>query len=233
MISDDPSMRDRTRKQRALSAKRAWWSDSQKLECVQTWMMTGNVAMTARVLKIPEPTVRLWSNSTWWQEVVEDLKTQDRLTMSNRLKKLVDKSLEVVEDRLERGDFVYDQKSGEMRRKPVAMRDAHKVVMDLDNKREALLREQQPVMSVEAVDDKLNKLAEKFAAMIRRNGDVQGRKAAQEEPVDVPFRELEERNENVEARYVENPDGDSGEIQADDEYESTEDVGGEEQPGVA
>src|SRR4030095_528452 len=136
MISDDENMRERSRKTRALAAKGAWWSDVQKLDCVKTWMMTGNIAMSARILKIPEPTVRLWSRSTWWQECVEDLKSQDRLTMSHRLQKLVDKSLDVVADRLDNGDFVYDQKTGEMRRKPVAMRDAPKVAMDLENKRD-------------------------------------------------------------------------------------------------
>jgi hypothetical protein len=179
MISDNKDMVDVRLSRRAVSAEGKWWSDSQKLECVKTFLMTGNQAMTARILKIPEETVRRWVKTTWWQEIVADLRVQDELLLSTRLKKIVEKSMDVIEDRLEHGDFVYDQKSGAMRRKPVAMRDAHKVALDLDNKRDLVLTRAAPVASNEQIDDKLNKLAQKFADI------VNGRKPQNEEVTDV------------------------------------------------
>lgn len=155
------------------------WGESQKLEACKTYLMTGNLAMTARMLKVPEVTMRYWAKSPWWKELIDDLRSQDELVLSARLKKIVEKTFDVVEDRLEHGDYVYDQKTGEMRRKPVAMKDAHKVGLDLDTRRDLLLGRHTPTASEEAIDDKLNKLAAKFAAI------VQGRKPIDEEVVDV------------------------------------------------
>lgn len=139
------------------------WSDKQKLEAVQTLLMLGNVALASRVLKIPEPTLRTWRKTTWWKELEGELRIQDEMQLSARLKKIVESSLGTVEDRLEHGDYVYDQKTGQMRRKPVSMRDAHKVSMDLIDKRTLLLNQNKPDASEEQMNDKLLKMMKQFA----------------------------------------------------------------------
>lgn len=165
-ISDNPDRREqKSTRARAVSAEGKWWSDSQKLETVKTWLLTGNLRLTANIVKVPEDTVRRWAKSTWWAQIVDDLHQEDQLLLSARLKKIVDRSFDVIEDRLEKGDFVYDQKTGQMRRKQVNMRDAHKVAIDLVEKREKLLAGHGPQASEEQVADKLIKLAEKFAEL--------------------------------------------------------------------
>lgn len=207
MLSD--KLKDRQLARRPMTAEGRWWSDGQKLEAVKTYLMTGNIAMTARILKIPEDTLRRWVKSTWWTEIVDDLRTQDELQLSTRFKKIVEKTLEVVEDRLENGDFVYDQKTGAMRRKPVAMRDAHKVGLDLDAKRDLILGRQAPQASNEQIDAKLSKLAQSFADI------VNGRKALDPaNVVDVETKEVEdavhdERETRLQEGVCEVP-GDSG-----------------------
>lgn len=167
-ISDSPNQRE-LRSPRARSTKDEasgkWWSDSQKLEAVKTHLMLGHLGMTAAMLKIPEETVRRWSKTAWWHSIADDLRQQDELMLSSRLKRIVEKSLDVVEDRLDNGDFVYDQKTGQMRRKQVNMRDAHKVALDMSQKREAILNNNAPRASEEQVADKLIKLAERFAEL--------------------------------------------------------------------
>lgn len=142
---------------------RSWWSDTQKLEAVQTYLMLGNVCMTGRVLKIPEETVRRWRKTTWWKEIEGELRIQDEMQLSARLKRVMEKSLDAVDERLEKGDYVYNQKTGEMRRKPVSMRDAHKVSMDLIDKRNLLLNRNKPDASEEQMNDKLLKMMKQFA----------------------------------------------------------------------
>lgn len=167
-ISDSPNQRE-LRSPRARSTKDEasgkWWSDSQKLEAVKTHLMLGHLGMTAAMLKIPEETVRRWSKTAWWHQIADDLRQQDELMLSSRLKRIVEKSLDVVEDRLDNGDFVYDQKTGQMRRKLVNMRDAHKVALDMAQKRENILNNNAPRASEEQVADKLIKLAERFAEL--------------------------------------------------------------------
>lgn len=148
--------------------EKTWWSDSQKLEAAKTYLAVGNVAVTARMLKIPDDTMRRWRKTQWWADLVGELKLQDDMMLSARLKKIIEKSFEAVEDRLENGDWVYDQKTGSLRRKHVSMRDAHKVAIDLVDKREILLGRQTPTISEQQVEDKLATLADKFASMVNK-----------------------------------------------------------------
>lgn len=139
------------------------FSDSQKIEAVTTYLALGNLVTTSAVLKIKECTLRLWKSKDWWKEIEQELRLQDDLILSNRLQRLINKSFDNVADRLEHGDFIYDQKTGQLVRKPVAMKDAHKVGVDLIDKREFLINKLPTSVGAEAIEDKLLKLAEKFA----------------------------------------------------------------------
>lgn len=166
MLSDNDKMVGKkgvTR--RAVTRRKGWWSDSQKIEAVQTYLILGSLKLTAGALKIPFDTLKAWKASQWWKDLIEEMRVQEDLQLSTRLKKIITKSYDVLEDRLDNGDFVFDQKTGEMRRRPVAMRDAHKVAMDLVQSREHLIDRHFEGQSV--TEDKIEKtlanLADQFA----------------------------------------------------------------------
>lgn len=138
------------------------YSDAQKMDLVKSFLVTGNLMASAASLNIPYVTAKHWKKSEWWQELTSDLKTEDRVVLSDKLKKIVNKSLAITEDRLENGDFIYDQKTGEMIRKPVSMKDAHKVTVDLIDRRQVLEDKPVEATSVESVAAKLDAIAEKF-----------------------------------------------------------------------
>lgn len=139
------------------------WSDSQKLEAVTTYLALGNLTLTASVLKIPEMTLRTWKASQWWREMEGELRVQENLTLSVRLRNIIESTLSATEDRIKHGDWIYDNKSGELRRKPVNLRDVHRVTMDMIDKRTDLINQQPQSASIEQVEDKLAKIAEKLA----------------------------------------------------------------------
>lgn len=166
-LTDNPNTKKRNPPVRSIEAKtNKSWSDKQKLEAVQSWLLLGNLALTSRVLGIPEVTLRLWKTTDWWKTAVAELKAQEDIQMSARLKKIVDASLMAVEDRLLNGDLMYDQKSGELIRKPVNIRDAHKVAVDLMDKKAVLEKAAAPVQEEQKDEDRLLKLAEKFADFV-------------------------------------------------------------------
>lgn len=166
-LTDNPNTKKRNPPVRSIEAKtNKSWSDKQKLEAVQSWLLLGNLALTSRVLGIPEVTLRLWKTTDWWKTTVAELKAQEDIQMSARLKKIVDASLMAVEDRLLNGDLMYDQKSGELIRKPVNIRDAHKVAVDLMDKKAVLEKAAAPVQEEQKDEDRLLKLAEKFADFV-------------------------------------------------------------------
>lgn len=152
-------------KRRTSEDKRKSYSDSQKIEAVTTYLMLGSLPMVASMLKINVNTLKLWKKSEWWKEVEQDLRIQEDLQLSKRMQGIINRTLDVVEDRLENGDFIYDQKTGELRRKPVLLKDAHKVGMDIADRRDVLINRHVANESIttDKVEDTLNKLAAEFA----------------------------------------------------------------------
>lgn len=164
MLSDSPSRKDRpsTPKRSKDVTTNKQWSDSQKLEAVTTYLALGNLALSSRVLGIPEMTLREWKNKEWWKEVEGELKVQDDIQLSSRLKRIIESTISATEDRIANGDWIFNSKEGTLMRKPVALRDVHKVTMDMLDKRESIANKQPVSANLEQIDEKLKKLAEKF-----------------------------------------------------------------------
>ena len=171
-LSDNDKMKDRKPKIRSVEATtNKSWSDKQKIEAVQSYLLLGNLALTSRILQIPEITLRVWKTTEWWKNVIDDMRQQESMEMSGRLRKIVDASLIAVEDRLINGDLMYDNKTGQMVRKPVNMRDAHKVAVDLMDKKKLLDKDATDGPQEQQDDDRLLKLAEKFASFVQNKID--------------------------------------------------------------
>lgn len=188
-LSDDPVRKTQSSgRRRAIDGTMRRWSDSQKVEAVHTYLILGSLKLVSGALKIPFDTLKVWKASEWWKSMIEDLRVQEDLQLSSRLRKIVDKSYDVVEDRLENGDFVYNQKTGQLRRKPVSMRDAHKVAMDLTAQKEHLIDRhiEEQAVSVDKIEQRLAELAESFKRIASsvKTGPV--------EITDVIFGKLEE-----------------------------------------
>jgi hypothetical protein len=83
--------------------------------------------------------------------------------MDSNIKRVVDKALKAVEDRLDLGDAQYDQKTGEITRVPIKAHVALKITSELltrqDKIREAPVKEELE----KTIDDRLLRLSEEFA----------------------------------------------------------------------
>jgi transposase-like protein len=139
------------------------WSDKQKLEaCTMYFMVGDNLSLISKTLNISYETLKVWKTSNWWKELEKEIRKEERLELSTRLKKAIDKSWDIVADRLEHGDHVYNQKTGEIIRKPVVLRDAANVAKSAVELREKLNLEENHTIAAEHITDKLNKLAVAF-----------------------------------------------------------------------
>jgi transposase-like protein len=194
-FSDIEKEKDKKRNiNRAISAdtnKR--WSDKQKLEAVQSWLVLGNMSMVSRLHGIPRITLQIWKTSAWWRELVEELKLQEKIELSSKMKAIVDAAHLVVANRLEHGDAVLNQKTGEIVYKPVPMKDAHRVAVDLLNQREVLEKaSREPGSGDEGSSDKLEMLASRFAEFATKKIEQQfdnKRTIAMADVVDVEIKE--------------------------------------------
>lgn len=184
-LSDNPRSKSLVYKVRKTTSGNARWSDKQKIEAIQTYLLVGNLNMTGRMLNIPEDTLRGWKQDVWWKNQLEEIKLQDKIVLSSKLKRISEAALSVVEDRLTNGDFVYDQKTGTMLRKQVSMKDAHKVSVDLLVRQDLMDKVETPLSSTETNNETLKKIAEQFAMFVTKKPS-----APLVEVVDVDAKEL-------------------------------------------
>ena len=187
---------------RKLNDAEKHWGDKQKMEAVEAYIMLGGkMKETSIAMGIPKETLIRWSKTEWWKEIYDEVKQQDNIVLSLRLQKIVARSLDLVEDRLEKGDIFYDQKLGQIVRKDVGLRDAHQIFKDSFLVKEQIEKPQTVQLDGESVSDKLAALALQF----ERLADAQKQKP-KVEVTDVVY--VEEKSS---ALHEERPqDGEDG-----------------------
>lgn len=150
-----------------------WYPDNIKMDAVKLWLVTGNLRGTAAALNIPYYTVKTWRYSKWWSDLANELRTENTIQLSNKLKKIAEKALDVTLDRLENGDYIYDQKTGQLVRKPVVMRDAALVANTFTDKHIKLEEKPHKDQDTQQIKDRLSELAEAFANMAKKSTKIE------------------------------------------------------------
>lgn len=141
------------------------WSQESRIQAVSQYLVLGNMALVSAVTKIPHQLLRSWKQLPWWKDMENEIRSTANLELDTKLSKIVDKSLDAVLDRVEHGEFVYNQKTGTIIRKPASMKDVAKVSVDLITKRELLrgnATERKETTQI-SVADQLKQLAIEFA----------------------------------------------------------------------
>lgn len=166
-------------------AKNATWPVEKKIEAVTTWLALGNLRQVAAVTGVSHGMIKQWRIAPWWKELEAEIIASRRVAAANKLSKIVDKSLDVIDDRLDNGDFVYNSKSGEIHRKPVTLRDATTAANALMQRAaiiEKLNKDEQVVEATQTIQEQLISLAAEFAKF-NRKGPVSAE--------NIDFREIE------------------------------------------
>ncbi len=165
MLTDVERLKDREAKKRVPGG---WFSDKQKLEAVQMWLITGSMPATAAALNINVSTIEKWRYTDWWKELSDQIKAEGRVKLSGRLQKIVGRTLDQLEDRIENGDFILDSKTGQIVRKPLMARDLTRITTDFmasSQKLESVTKEE---ATVQAIEDRLKLIAENFASFAKK-----------------------------------------------------------------
>lgn len=175
------------------------WSEKKKIEAVTTYLALGKLPFVTQVTGVPHETLRHWKKQEWWKDLASQIRTEDNQELDSRLTKVVDKSLEVVVDRLENGEFFMD-KTGKVHRVPVKLKDATKVTADLLDRRSLLRKEptKQLAEKQESINERLLGLAEQFAAIALGKDPRKTEKIIEGEVIDaVPNQREEELQEGT------------------------------------
>ena len=142
------------------------YPESKRVEVVTTYLTLGSAPLTAAVTVVSLPTIQHWKLTDWWKDMVRDIMDSENIEMSAKLKRIVDKSIDVALDRIENGDHIFNPRTGEVMRVPIKVREALKAVDTMIDKRQILQEKPTKIVEQRTVDDRLNKLAEEFARFV-------------------------------------------------------------------
>lgn len=143
------------------------YSDGKKTEVVTTWLALGKVPMVEAVTGVPRATIRQWKLQPWWKELVSQIQTESDQELDSKLSKIIERSLDAVNERIEGGEFVLDSRTGVVKRIPVKLKDVHRVAVDLLDKRDLLRIRPAQSAEKEVQQDVLKKLADQFTQWVQ------------------------------------------------------------------
>jgi hypothetical protein len=197
------------------------WPVEKKIEVVSQFLVLGNMKMVAAITGVSYDLVRQWKLQPWWKELENEIRQTQNIEMDTKLSRIVDKSLDGVLDRIENGEFFYDQKTGEVKRKPANLRDVARVSVDMLSKRELLrgnATERKEVSQV-SVGEQLKLLAAEFAKWQQKPTIdvemVEVVETSQERPSDAEVIDVQDKG-NEEGQMVQDA-SDAPEIRAGDD----------------
>ena len=143
------------------------YTDADKLEVITTYLALGKIPMVEAVTGVNRHTIRQWKLQPWWREMVDQIQTESDQELDAKLSKIIERSLDAVNDRIENGDFIFDPKTGSIKRSPVKLRDVHRVSVDLLDKRDLIRGKPEQRVEQAQNADVLKKLADQFADWVK------------------------------------------------------------------
>ena len=138
-----------------------------RIEVVTKCLALGNMRLVAELTGVSYALIREWKGQSWWKDLEAEIRASRRSEVDTKLSRIVDKALVVIEDRLDNGDFVYNQKTGDVSRKPVSIKEARGAVNDLMQRQAVLVKQEQEekvATSQVSINEQLAMLAQQFAA---------------------------------------------------------------------
>jgi transposase-like protein len=168
---------------------RTHWPMEKKIEAITQYLAVGNMRIVSAVTGVDYALLRAWKGQPWWKEYEFEIRNAKRSDTNSKLSKIIDKSLAIVEDRLENGEIILNNKTGELIRKPVTLKDTLKVTTDLFNQQAAFEKQkidESALQQQDSIQDTLKQLAEEFAKFNIKS------KPQYIEVQDVEFKETED-----------------------------------------
>ena len=138
------------------------WAD--KAEAAKKYMLLGNMRLVSELTGVPYNTLHDWRKQEWWGTLLEEIKAAQKAKRNNKLNEVIDESIELISDRIRNGDWVLNNKTGEVQRRPVSLRDIGNLTNQLIT-RQVQMEEINSRMDhqKETVQETLKALATEFA----------------------------------------------------------------------
>lgn len=147
-----------------------WWPEDKKLEAATLWAVTRNLDQVKELSGIPVAHLKKMMNEPWWDEIVRKVRKEKNEVLDAKITDMLEQTMDLVIDRIQRGEYQYDKKSGEFVRIPMKARDAAVSAAILFDKRQLIRGEATSRTESVSPDEKLNQLAENFKRLAQSKG---------------------------------------------------------------
>lgn len=138
------------------------WAD--KTEAAKRWITLGNMRLVAEVTGISYNTLHDWRKQDWWAELIQEVKNGQKAQRNTKMNTVIEDSIEVIHDRILNGDVILNNKTGELQRKPVNLRDVGNLTNQLLTRQMQLEELSERMESrKETVQETLSMLAKEFS----------------------------------------------------------------------
>ena len=157
------------------------WSAETKQHVAVLLLTSGNMREVSKISGVPYDTIVEWKKSDEWDTIAAQAKQIRNEQLQRGLYTLTDLALEKTRDRLENGEWILNNKTGEMVRKPASLRDTARV-LEASINQVVKLDHGVSVIQNQSTNEILKDLAAQFAkfATKKKPADV----------VDVEFKEV-------------------------------------------
>jgi hypothetical protein len=136
-----------------------WHSEKDRIRAATVYAVTGNASRTSELTGVPSGTIRQWKTQEWWPQVIDRIRQEHDDELDVHFTKIVDKTIEQINDRIDKGDYIYDVKKGELVRKPMGGKELGIVTSIFVDKRELIRGKKKQQMDQQSIKDKLDQIA--------------------------------------------------------------------------
>lgn len=114
----------------------------------------GNMRLVSEKTGVPYDTLCNWKGEPWWVRLIEELRATKAALRSKKVDVLIEESLEIVADRLKKGD-IYVTKDGKIKRVPVKLRDVSTLTSEMMKQQNTLNEQASRLSHIEASTQEL------------------------------------------------------------------------------
>jgi len=147
------------------------YPDEKRIEVATLYACLGDPAACSDLSKVPIGTVKSWTKTPWFKLLLEEIRQENNEKLDAKFTQIVDKSQDLIIDRLENGDF-HVLRDGSQVRKPINAKELAIVGAVTFDKRQIARNKptsisqsnQEGVVS----EDKLKLLAKTFLELVNK-----------------------------------------------------------------
>jgi hypothetical protein len=105
------------------------YGEPERVMAATAYLVTGTYKKAAKVVSVPESTLRDWARHEWWGHLVEEVRSEKESEFQAGFSRIVEKAIRETEDRLDQGEvkLVKTKDGYEERRVPVSAKDAQMI----------------------------------------------------------------------------------------------------------